>query len=198
MKVIWSQRLIRTGVLLILITAGIGAKADSGEQQRIHQALDAFHQAAATGDFDAYLTLMTEDVVFLGTDGTERWQGAAFRDFAQPRFAQGGWRYVPQSRNINLNARGDVAWFDEALENDGLGKCRSSGLLLQQDGQWRIAQYNLSVPIPNALVDSVVEDIQAFSMAPADMAIEDAAVESETEGQNCSRNRHKTNRKAGC
>jgi ketosteroid isomerase-like protein len=165
-KVIWSHRLMRTGLLLILITAGIDAKADSGEQQRIDQTLDAFHQAAATGDFDTYLTLMTEDVVFLGTDGSERWQGAAFRDFAQPRFAQGGWRYVPQSRNINLNTRGDVAWFDEALENDGLGKCRSSGLLLQQDGQWRIAQYNLSVPIPNDLVDSVVADIKAFSMAP--------------------------------
>jgi hypothetical protein len=28
--------------------------------------------------------------------------------------------------------------------------------------------------------------------------IEDAAVEGEAEGQNCSRKRHKTNRKAGC
>jgi ketosteroid isomerase-like protein len=194
----WSQRLIRSGVLMFLITAGIGAKADSGEQQRIHQTLDAFHQAAATGDFDTYVKLMTEDVVFLGTDGTERWQGQAFRDFARPRFAEGGWRYVSQSRNITVNAGGDVAWFDEALENEGLGKCRSSGLLLEQDGQWRIAQYNLSVPIPNELVDSVVADIQAFSMAPADVVIEDGAVESESEGQDCSRKRHKTNRKAGC
>ena len=198
MEAIWSQRLTRTAALLILITTGIGAKADSGEQQRINLTLDAFHQAAATGDFDTYLTLMTEDVVFLGTDGTERWQGAAFRDFAQPRFAQGGWRYVPQSRNINLNARGDVAWFDEALENDGLGECRSSGLLLQQDGQWRVAQYNLSVPIPNELVDSVVADIHDFSTAPVGVVTEGAALESESPGQDCSRKRHKTNRKAGC
>ena len=97
-----------------------------------------------------------------------------------------------------MNAGGDVAWFDEALENEGLGKCRSSGLLLEQDGQWRIAQYNLSVPIPNELVDSVVADIQAFSMAPANVVIEDGAVESESEGRGCSRKRHKTNRKAGC
>ena len=144
MKVIWSNRLMRSGLLLILITACIGAKADLGEQQRIDQTLDAFHLAAATGDFDTYLTLMTEDVVFLGTDGTERWQGAAFRDFAQPRFAQGGWRYVPQSRNIDLNTRGDVAWFDGALENDGLGKCRSSGLLLQQDGQWDAGEVHVA------------------------------------------------------
>ena len=86
----WSQSFVRSGMLLILITAGIGAKADSGEQQRIHQTLDAFHQAAATGDFETYVMLMTEDVVFLGTDGTERWQGQAFRDFARPRFAEGG------------------------------------------------------------------------------------------------------------
>jgi hypothetical protein len=28
-------------------------------------------------------------------------------------------------------------------------------------GQWKIAQYNLSVPIPNALVDGIVKQIGA-------------------------------------
>jgi hypothetical protein len=32
-------------------------------------------------------------------------------------------------------------------------------LLLQPDGSWKIAQYNLSIPIPNALADEVVKTI---------------------------------------
>ena len=151
---------------------------------------------------------MTDDVVFLGTDGQERWQGQAFRDFAQNRFESGkGWVYKPVSRNVDLAVNGAVAWFDEALDNADLGSCRGSGLLLRRNGDWLIAQYNLSVPIPNDLVDGVVAQIAAFETDPqsaaeitaaAGVEAADKVEEAGEPDPKCSRKRHKTNRKASC
>lgn len=125
-------------------------------------ALDTFHRAASEVDSDTYLETVTEDVIFLGTDATERWQGPVFREFVEDSFAAGrGWTYTPVERNIVLSADGKVAWFDEVLNNADLGLCRSSGILVKTAEGWKIAQYNLSVPIPNAIVFDVVEDIAA-------------------------------------
>ena len=124
--------------------------------------LDAFHRAASESDFEQYSALMSEEMVFLGTDGTERWQGKEFRDFAEPYFREGqGWTYVPSNRHVALSANGEHAWFDEALENAQLGACRGSGVLVLEEGSWKITQYNLSVPIPNAMVVDVATEIAA-------------------------------------
>ncbi|MEM1154656.1 MAG: nuclear transport factor 2 family protein [Pseudomonadota bacterium] len=131
-------------------------------------ALDTFHRAASEVDSDTYLETVTEDIIFLGTDATERWQGPAFREFVKDSFAAGrGWTYTPVERNIVLSADGKVAWFDEVLNNADLGLCRSSGILVNTAEGWKIAQYNLSVPIPNAIVFDVVEDIAATNATTA-------------------------------
>jgi hypothetical protein len=44
-----------------------------------------------------------------------------------------------------------------------MGECRGSGVVIQgNDGQWRIAHYILSFPVPNDLADALVENIQAY------------------------------------
>ena len=50
-----------------------------------------------------------------------------------------------------------MAWFDEELDTPNLGPARGSGVLLRQNGIWKIAQYNLSIPIPNTLASEVVK-----------------------------------------
>jgi hypothetical protein len=47
------------------------------------------------------------------------------------------------------------------LDTPNLGLCRGSGVLVSLGGQWKIAQYNLPVPIPNALVSAIVKQIGA-------------------------------------
>ena len=59
-----------------------------------------------------------------------------------------------------LDASGDTAWFDERLENEHYGECRGTGVLRKADGRWRIAQYNLSIPVPNDLASELVERIR--------------------------------------
>jgi hypothetical protein len=83
-----------------------------------------------------------------------------FRAYAHPRFASGkAWAFRSSRRDVTV--RGDVAWFDEELETKNLGPARGSGVLLRDSrGEWKVAQYNLSIPIPNerfAEVKKVIE-----------------------------------------
>ncbi len=201
------NRQLMAALLLSLLASAAGAEP----QARINEVLDNFHRAAAAADRDTYLGLMTTDGVFLGTDATERWQGESWREFVDGYFSKGqGWTYTPTTRHVDLSRDGRSAWFDELLHNDSLGQCRGSGVLLLEDGQWRIAQYNLSVPIPNALVGNVVTDIRAATAPTAtvdEVSLEPAATtgeaeaepefEEETEQKRC-RKRHKTNSRANC
>lgn len=118
----------------------------------IAQVLDDFHDAASKADFERYFSHWADDAVFLGTDATERWTGAEFRDFARAPFSEGkGWTYRPRDRRVSVDPSGAFAWFDELLDNEKYGECRGSGVLALRDGRWLILQYNLSIPIPNGM-----------------------------------------------
>jgi hypothetical protein len=125
------------------------------------QVLDDFHDAAAKADFNRYFSHWTDQSVFLGTDATERWTGTEFRDFARPHFESGrGWTYHPKDRTITT-ITDDTAFFDELLTHAHYGTCRGSGILHKQNAQWRILQYNLSIPIPTDKAKEVVRLIQS-------------------------------------
>jgi hypothetical protein len=127
--------------------------------------LDALHAAASRADGGSYFALFTPDAVFIGTDAKERWDLAAFRAYCEPYFARGqGWTYVPTERHV---VREDgVAWFDERLHNDKYGETRGSGVLVRRGGRWLIAQYVLSIPVPNELAPDLVERVRALPVRP--------------------------------
>lgn len=134
--------------------------ADS-EILRVHAVLDDFHASASEADEERYLALLAPDAVFLGTDGGERWEGDEYRAFVHRYFSQGkGWTYVPSSRSITIAGDGQTAWFDERLENEWYGVCRGTGVLQLREGEWKIEQYNLTIPIPNELAAEVVARIR--------------------------------------
>ena len=152
---IWS---IWGSVLLIALASGCQTTAPSS----IDQTLDRFHAAASRADEQAYFDCFAPEGVFIGTDATERWDIPAFRAFAHPYFSKGkGWTYTSTQRHIEMAPSDDVAWFDEMLQNEKLGTCRGSGVLRLIRGDWKITQYNLSIPIPNSLATNVVEMIRA-------------------------------------
>jgi hypothetical protein len=128
--------------------------------------LDRLHRAAAEADEAAYFGLFDPEAVFIGTDPTERWTLAEFRAWARPYFASGqGWTYEPRERHVQLSPDARVAWFDERLVHTTYGECRGTGVAVRGDGGWRIAQYSLSLPVPNALAADLVERIRQL---PAD------------------------------
>jgi ketosteroid isomerase-like protein len=134
----------------------------------VAKVIDAFHTAASKADEEAYFNLMAPNGVFLGTDATENWDKAAFRAFAHPHFSQGkGWTFTPRDRHVYLSRDGQVAWFDELLDSATYGECRGTGVLEKLDGQWKIAQYHLTIPMPNDLAKDLVARIREAKKAPA-------------------------------
>ena len=148
-----------------LIAWGAAARSQTADglfaSGAITGVLDAWHAAAASADEEKYFSYFASDAVFLGTDATERWTRDEFRKWAHPYFAKGkAWTYKATSRWIAFAEDRRVAWFDELLENASLGTCRGSGVLVATTSGWKIVQYNLSIPIPNALADQVVKLIR--------------------------------------
>lgn len=125
--------------------------------------LDDWHAAAAAAQEERYFGHFAAAGVFLGTDATERWTVEEFRRFAHPYFAKGkAWSFKSVERHVAFSADGAVAWFDEKLDTPNLGPSRGSGVLVREKGAWKIAQYNLTIPIPNDLMKEVKERIEKY------------------------------------
>ena len=131
--------------------------------------LDELHDAAAKADEDRYFGLFAPEGVFFGTDPAERWTVAQFREWAAPYFKrESAWTYVLRDRHVEIAPGGEAAWFDEVVENRSYGACRGTGVMRKVEGDWKIAQYNLSIPVPNFLAEDLVARIRAAS--PSDQA----------------------------
>lgn len=153
---------MRFPALLCLLLLLPVARLAAAPADDVAALLDRFHTAAAKADGPAYFGLFAPEAVFIGTDATERWTLAEFKAFAEPYFSKGkGWTYTPRDRHVNLVPGADVAWFDEMLDNASYGACRGTGVLRKIDGAWKIAQYHLTIPVPNSLAKQVVALIRA-------------------------------------
>jgi ketosteroid isomerase-like protein len=145
---------------LLLLLAACTTLTVQQDRDSVNRVVDDWHQAAAQADEARYFGHMAGDAIFLGTDATERWDRDAFRAFAHPYFAKGkAWTFVPRNRHVTVSD--NTAWFDEALDSASYGECRGTGVLRRVGGDWKIAQYNLTIPIPNALAKKFVEEIRA-------------------------------------
>lgn len=158
------RQLIRGFAVAVLVTGfGTSLAAQAYDVERVGSVLDGLHEAASEADFDRYFGLYASEAVFLGTDATERWTREEFMAYTKARFDTGtGWTYHVLERHINLAPDGETAWFDERLENAGLGETRGSGVLIVEDGDWKITQYNLTIPIPNEIARDVAAQIRAL------------------------------------
>src|ERR1051326_5593578 len=143
-----SEIMRRMKLLLVLLLAT--------KLQQVNAVVDDWHKAAAEADEDRYFAHMTSAAVFMGTDATERWNATEFREYAHPYFAKGkAWTFIPHDRHV-ISQGDDVGWFDEKLDSESYGELRGSGVLIKMNDEWKIAHYNLSIPIPNSIAKNVV------------------------------------------
>src|SRR5262244_3248885 len=123
---------VALGLLLVLSISHAYAAAPSDEAAA-GRVLDDWHDAAAKADEARYFAHFAMDGVFLGTDATERWTVAAFREYAHPYFAKGkAWSFKPKARHVFVAADAKTAWFDELLDTPNLGEARGSGVLVKE------------------------------------------------------------------
>jgi hypothetical protein len=137
----------------------------SVNENDIANVLDKWHLAASNADFDTYFGLMTDSSIFMGTDATEYWNKEQFMAFSKPYFEKGkAWSFKATVRHIYSSPENPtLVWFDEELDTPNLGPSRGTGVLQKVGNEWKIAHYNLTVPIPNDLVDDFVKRIDEFS-----------------------------------
>jgi hypothetical protein len=151
-------------VCLGFCSATFLAPADPLLTAKVAAVLDDWHKAAAEAKLDRYFGHFTPDAVFLGTDAGERWTRDEFLKYAKPYFDKGkAWSFKPVRRTISFSKDNSVAWFEEMLDTPNLGPARGSGVLVWDGLMWKIAQYNLSVPIPNDIFKDVKKLIDAAS-----------------------------------
>ena len=150
----FHQSCVVTAMLLLAAATSAGTPAE----EEIGRVLDALHQRASDADFEGYFELYHERAVFLGTDRDEYWPLPEFKRYTRERFQTGtGWTYHPTERFVHV--ADDAAWFEERLRHDRYGETRGTGVLLRTADGWKIAQYNLTLPIPNALFRDVADEI---------------------------------------
>lgn len=150
-------------VMLLVFAVGCEQQTDpAAAKKNVNQVLDSWHEAAAAADFDQYFNHFAGDsAIFMGTDATERWTVPEFKAYAKPYFDEGdAWNFTPVQRHVYLSEDGQVAWFDEVLGTPNLGPARGTGVLVHRDTTWKISHYNLSIPIPNAIADTVVTQVE--------------------------------------
>ncbi len=143
--------------VFILISLGITGWSQNSNKDfnsldqliSLDQMIDNWHIAAAQAKFEAYFSATSVNFVFLGTAPGERWTKPEFMAFCKPYFDKGkAWDFKPSNRNWQFAADGKVAYFDEDLQTWMEG-CRGSGICVVENGQWKIAYYNLTVLIEN-------------------------------------------------
>lgn len=150
-------------ILSIIIVVGCQPREQSlsSASSAVDSVLNDWHDAAEKADFDRYFGHFASDsAVFMGTDATERWTVSEFKPWAKPYFERGkAWNFTPVDRHVYIAESGQLAWFDESLDTPNLGPARGSGVLKRLNGKWKIAHYNLSIPIPNTIADTVVKQV---------------------------------------
>ncbi len=103
--------LLALGSLLALPMVNAAGTAPGDGQAAVSLTLDDFHRAAANADSGAYFATLTDNVVFLGTDASERWQGQDFRDFRLRQKQEWPWAgsgFLLRGC-VNLRGQGDAA-----------------------------------------------------------------------------------------
>ncbi len=129
----------------------------TGDDLVINNLLDAWHRSAAVADEDIFFGSMTADAIYLGTDASEKWLRDELKAWSEKYFArESAWNFKPKKREVYFSKNKQTAWFDELLDT-WMGDCRGSGVLRKEKGEWKLAQYNLSMMIPNDQVNGIIK-----------------------------------------
>jgi hypothetical protein len=154
------MKFLLPALIFISLTACMKREPLLNQEQdklKIAQCLDTLNSSAARADFNTYFNCYTDSAVFTGTDAEERWNKAEFMNYAKPYFDKGkAWTFKSVQREVTLAADGKTAWFDELLSTQ-MKICRGSGVMLKVGAEWKIAQYILSMTVPNSISTEVIK-----------------------------------------
>ena len=128
--------------------------AGTGAQDEIRAVIDQLLEAQNAGDADLVRAMLSQrpDAVHIGTDAEEWWTGKQVADAVAA--SPGGDGILASADDIDVHIHGDVAWaeghgrFTNASGSER--PVRMTGVLVREDGQWKVVQSHASIGVPNA------------------------------------------------
>jgi hypothetical protein len=139
--------------LLLLAAASAFAQSDAAFRQQVNAFVDRWHDDAANTRPE-YFDKIAPQGVYIGTDKTEVWTRDQFKVWAKPYWdKKKAWAFTAQKRNVYFSPDKKYVWFDEQL-NTQMGTCQASGVLRNTGTGFLIEHYQLSLAVPNELLDS--------------------------------------------
>jgi uncharacterized protein (TIGR02246 family) len=130
--------------------------AGTGSQDEIRKLLDELIEAQNSGDAPRLRSMLSErpDAVHIGTDAEEWWTSNQLVDDVAA--AGGGDDIRVVADDIDVHVQGDIAWVEgrgRFTRADGAERpVRMTGVLVREDGQWKIVQSHASIAVPNGAI----------------------------------------------
>jgi hypothetical protein len=145
----------------LLSTRVAAAEATAADTQLVNAFIDEWHDDAAHSRV-RYFDKMAPGAIYIGTDKTERWTRDELKEWSKKFFQRpSAWAFTAIKRNVSFSADKRFIWFDEQL-NTQMGVCQASGVIERTPNGLQILHYQLSLAVPNELVDHFTETIRQF------------------------------------
>jgi hypothetical protein len=144
------------------------AEANAALAKQVNAFVDSWHDDAAHGRM-AYFDKIAADGVYIGTDRSELWKRDAFKEWGKGYFHDNkpAWTFRATRRNVYASPDGSTIWFDELLDTENMGHCMATGVLRKTAKGFEIVHYQLSVAVPNEIVNQVTGLIKAAEAGAA-------------------------------
>ena len=162
---IWQRNCFRRSVSLagLLAALAVFAPAKASPQAEAEAVLDSLHRYASEAALEPYLSLFTEDGVFSVRTAASAgpWPSSPPTSRLALRPVRGG-PTTPRSATWISARTGPWLGLTRWWWARAWGRAGERGVLRKTADGWRIAQYSLTLLVPNDLAQSVVDRIQAY------------------------------------
>jgi hypothetical protein len=127
--------------------------AGTEAHEEVRAVLDRLIAAQNAGDAERMRVMLSQRPgVHIGTDAGEWWTSKQLVDDVAA--AGGGDDIQAVADDIDIHVQGDVAWAEGrgrfTRPGGGERPVRLTGVLVREDGQWKVVQSHSSIGVPNA------------------------------------------------
>lgn len=145
--------------LAVLSSPAFATDPSATDTQQVNAFIDEWHDDAAHAR-SRFFDKMAPGAIYIGTDKTERWTRDELKAWSKKYFERpSAWAFTPIKRNVAFSADKQFIWFDEQLDTQ-MGVCQASGVVQRTASGLQILHYQLSIAVPNELVDQFKEAIR--------------------------------------
>lgn len=149
------KRFLTACFLCLGFLGAANAATDAELTKQVNAFVDEWHDDAANTRM-AYFDKIAKDGVYIGTDRTELWTRDEFKAWSRKYFdAKSAWTFRATRRNVYASADKSLIWFDELLDTRNMGHAMASGVIRKTRNGFEIVHYQLSVAVPNEVIDQV-------------------------------------------